>query len=215
MYFSIEKFPLKGVTAPIIFGAASFGIGFYIGSRYFSKKNILDDVQENEQMSLFEYYESEEIQEPEEIQYSEEAEEILNQPVILNVFDGYKNNWDWDIEMMHREDNTIYVIHYEEFVNNESNYSQETLTYYAGDDILTDQMNTPIYDYQKMTGKLDFGHGSKDPNIVFIRNDEIHMEWEILREEGKYQIEVLGYDIEEDYERSDLKHSNSYKFREE
>lgn len=212
MYFSINKLSAKEVTVPVLVGAVSFVAGFYVGLRFKNKKDlIIETVEEAEQMSLFDDFESYEEDDSVVIHMSEYKPD----PEISNVFEEYKTGWDWDIETMQREDNNIYVIHYDEFVNNESNYTQETLTYYSGDDILTDQMNTPIYDYQKMTGELRFGHGSKDENVVFIRNDEIHMEWEILREEGKYQIEVLGYDIEQEYEDSDLKHSNNYKFREE
>lgn len=208
----------KKVTVPAIVGTATFAIGFSVG--YFVRgksETKTETVEENEQMSLFDYIEDGVFDK----KFDEEVEEIVEQFIEdvevehVNVFQTYNEQWDWDIELMHRQDNHIYVIHYDEFVNNESNYSQETLTYYAGDDILTDQLNTPIYDYEKMIGDIRFGHGSNDQNVVFIRNDQIHMEWEILRDEGKYQVEILGYEIEQDYEANDLKHSNNFKFRDE
>lgn len=206
------------VVVPAMVGAATFAIGFSVGYYFRGKsEEVIESVEDIEQMSLFDYIENGIAAE----QFDEEVEQIVEQFIEdvevehVNVFDTYNEQWDWDIENMHRQDNHIYVIHYDEFVHNESNYNQETLTYYAGDDILTDQLNTPIYDYEKMIGPIRFGHGSNDPNVVFIRNDQVHMEWEILRDEGKYQVEILGYDIEQSYEANDLKHSNNYKFREE
>lgn len=206
------------IVAPVIIGVAAFSFGFsagYVIRGRNEKKN--EEITSDEQISLFDYIDESTHNENFEQEVNEIVETFISDQVIehSNVFQTYSEQWDWEIENMHREDNKIYIIHYDEFVSNESNYTQETLTYYAGDDILTDQYNTPIYDYQKMTGSITFGHGSGDPNVIFIRNDDLHMEWEILRDEGKYQIEVLGYEIEQEYEADDLKHSNNFKFRED
>ena len=200
------------VVVPIIVGAAAFSTGVVAGYLIAKRSdNEQDVVTELSEMTLFEYMENpDDLEYPEDLVITQEADVTVN-----NVFQTYSEQWDWEIETMHREDNKIYVIHYDEFVSNESNYTQETLTYYSGDDILTDQFNTPIYDHVKMTGSIQFGHGSGDPNVVFIRNDDLHMEWEILKDESKYQVEILGYEIEQEYEADDLKHSNYFKFREE
>lgn len=210
---TFNSFMENKFVVPAFVGTASFAIGFSVGyfvREKYSKNDVTETIEENEQMSLFDYVDPEEPEEYIEEMYEEE-QEIQH----VNVFETYNSQWDWEIENMYRLDNHIYVIHYDEFVNNESNYSQETLTYYSGDDILTDQLNTPIYDHVKMIGQIKFGYGSNDPNVVFIRNTEIHMEWEILKDEGKYQEEILGYEIEQNYEANDLKHSNNFKFRQD
>lgn len=213
---SLEKILDNKVVVPAIVGTTAFAIGFSIG--YFIKNKegfVVEEEQEFSQMSLFDYKYNDEDPEPEAV--IEEVFILEPEPEIetRNVFQHYTEQWNWEDENLHREGNNLYIIHYDEFVNNDSGYNQETLTYYSGDDILTDQLNTPIYDYQKMTGPISFGHGSGDNNVVFIRNELLHMEWEILRDESKYQVEILGYEIEQNYEADDLKHSNNFKFRED
>lgn len=213
MHPTLQNIIRKEVLTPAIVGAASFAAGF--ATCYFIKNkegSVVDE--EYSEMIVSDYtYNDEEL----DIEDLPDEEVFILEPELetRNVFEHYVEQWNWEDELLHREGNTLYTIHYNEFVNNESNYNQETLTYYAGDDILTDQLNTPIYDYQKMTGPITFGHGSNDKNVVFIRNELLHIEWEILKDEGKYQDESLIYEIEKNYEADDIKHSNNFKFRED
>jgi hypothetical protein len=64
-----------------------------------------------------------------------------------------------------------------------------------------------------VTGPLLFGHGSGQEYVVYIRNDERRAEYEVTRVEGRYTIEVLGYELEHDAEVEDIKHSKHMKFR--
>jgi hypothetical protein len=82
-----------------------------------------------------------------------------------------------------------------------------TLMYYAGDDILVDELDVPIYNYQKIVGELKFGHGSQDPNIVYVRNEKLQLEYEILNNPESFQVEVLGDTIEGKGETYDFKHA--------
>jgi hypothetical protein len=62
---------------------------------------------------------------------------------------------------------------------------------------------------------LVFGHGSGDPNVVYIRNEKLQAEYEVLRDPGSYEIEVLGGHVEREMQEVDLKHSRQPgKFRE-
>jgi hypothetical protein len=124
-----------------------------------------------------------------------------------NVFDTSFDHWDYDDEVPLREGQDIYVIHRDEFWGEEMNYDQSSLTYYAGDDILVDQEDQPIYGYANVTGPLLFGHGSGDRDVVYIRNNKQSAEYEVQRFDSSYTLEVLGVTAEEDSEKSDLKHS--------
>lgn len=125
-----------------------------------------------------------------------------------NVFDNGMPEWDYASELNRRMDQTIYTITHDEFFGNERTWKQDQLTYYQGDDMLCDQLNVPIYNYRKLVGEeLKFGHGSKDPNIVFIRNELEEIEFEICLDEGSYEAEILGLTIDDDYTKDDLKHS--------
>lgn len=137
---------------------------------------------------------------------------------IHNVFEANKNLpvWDQDAEVAKRTPTEPYVIHISEFEGDELGYHQETVTYYAGDDILADFKDIPIYNHAQLLGELKFGHGSNDSEVVYIRNDSRKTEWEVLRHSGTYAYEVLGQQYD-DAEQEELKHSlhAPKKFREE
>jgi hypothetical protein len=124
-----------------------------------------------------------------------------------NVFDSSFDHWDYDEEAAVRTEDAPYILHRDEFWAEEKDYDQSTLTYYAGDDVLVDQDNKDIPGYRSVTGILMFGHGSGDQNVVYIRNDKQSAEYEVLRDEGSYSEEILGVQLEEASERSDLRHS--------
>lgn len=135
-------------------------------------------------------------------------------PEVYNVFAGNDSQWNMEDELAIRTADKPYVIHLEEWVADEAGYEQETVTYYAGDDIMANEADVPIYGFEQMMGELKFGHGSKDPSVVYIRNEALEHEWEVIRHNGRFEIEVLGHDIESAYEANELKHSVQ-RFRDE
>lgn len=122
--------------------------------------------------------------------------------------------WNQEEEESERTPHAPYIISHDEFHNNPTPHRQTTLEYYAGDDVLCDEKQQPIHRQAVVVGKLVFGHGSQDPNVVYIRNEELDAEYEVIRHEGTYQGEVLGIFAEEEAEQADLKHSQRIaKFR--
>ena len=121
--------------------------------------------------------------------------------VTSNVWlgDAIDHNWDMDAESASRVGKEIYILHREEYDDEEKGYSHTTLTYYAGDDILTDENDVPIHNPSHVIGEgnLIFSKGSGDPHIVYIRNDRLEAEMEVILDTGFYQVEVLGQDIED------------------
>lgn len=116
-------------------------------------------------------------------------------------------DWDYYTELQKRGDEP-YIIHYDEFINDEMGYSQTTITYFEKDNILCDENDVPMYDWPKLVGKLEFGKGSNDPNVVYIRNPRLEMEWEVLYSSSSYAQEVLGLDAEDTItsKKKNLKH---------
>lgn len=94
------------------------------------------------------------------------------------------------------------IITQEQFMENESNYVQGSLTYYRVDNVLADERDDVIDDRDATVGDGNlkmFGHpnsGSSDPNVIHVRNGRLQMEFEISLSETSYRREVLG--IEED-----------------
>jgi hypothetical protein len=159
--------------------------------------------------------------------YSEankEAEEAYNNLLISetdqvvtevhNVFANNDDQWVYEDELAIRSADLPYVIHKDEFVADEAGCDQRTVTYYEGDDIMANEEDIPMYDFNSMMGDLKWGHGSCDPNVVYIRNEKLEMEWEVLLHTGRFDVEVLGSDIEDAYASKDLKNSVQ-KFRDE
>jgi hypothetical protein len=87
-----------------------------------------------------------------------------------------------------------YVIHLDER-GQEDAYDEITLTYYQGDDVLCDAEDKVIDDQERVVGveNLDkFGHGSNDVNVVYVRNDAMQLDIEIVKSDKTYAEEVHG-----------------------
>lgn len=130
-------------------------------------------------------------------------DEPVEEPV-RNIFTR-EDSWDYDLETSQRSSEKPYVIHRDEFFSDELGFTQLTFTYYAGDDILTDEQDTPVHNYRTIVGPMKFGHGSLDQNVFYARNEELNCEYEILHSDSFYSIEVLGYGLESEYEEQDSK----------
>lgn len=137
-----------------------------------------------------------------------EEDELEDAEEINNVFAGTDEEWDYDKEINSRGTDP-YVIHVDEFVANELGFDQHTYTYYVTDDILADENDVPVYNYSNVIGDLKFGHGSKDPSLVYIRNENTRTEYEIIKHSGSFEVEVRGLEIESQYESQEIRHARS------
>lgn len=122
-----------------------------------------------------------------------EAEEAA--AAVENVFEGAEPEVDWDyaVEIKNRQPGVPYIIHRDEFNENENEHEQFSYTYYEVDDVLADGHEKTIMDMDETIGLGNlghWGHGSGDPNIVYIRNEELQIDYEIIRDRGSYEDEV-------------------------
>ncbi|MCA9367086.1 hypothetical protein KC887_02335 [Candidatus Kaiserbacteria bacterium] len=150
----------------------------------------------------------------EEIHGTEE-EAVEEDPEIYNVFAASNEGWDWEVESAERTTIKPYILHQEEYFNDEKGYDQTTLTYYEGDETLCDDQQLPIPNLKSILGakNLQWGHGTANQDCVYIRNDRLKAEYEVLRDPGMYAVEVLGNDVEDAYAEADLKHSKHQNMR--
>lgn len=110
--------------------------------------------------------------------------------------DVVEDDFDYKEELKHRGEVEPYIISHDEFMEGESENTQVTLTYYEGDEVLTDEKDQPIPDVDETVGEDNiqrFGYGSKDPKIVYIRNPRLDIDFEVVQSQGKYTEEVLGF----------------------
>jgi len=153
------------------------------------------------------------VQEPEDL-----VDEFVLEPGTLevardsNIFTDHGSddeNFILSEEIDKRVNGKPYVVSHDEFYVNEDDFEQVTLTFYEADDILIDERDTVIPDSDALVGDDNlsrFGHGSKDKNVVYIRNDDLSLLFEVVLNKGNYAKEVLGF-----IEHSD--HRGLRKFR--
>lgn len=103
---------------------------------------------------------------------------------------------DYATEVANRSSDEPYVISHNEYMENENGFTQQELTYYNGDDILTDDQDTPITDIEFVVGSESltrFGHGSGDRNVVYVCNEKTETIYEITMSVGSFGQEVAGF----------------------
>lgn len=116
----------------------------------------------------------------------------------LNIFEATEAatgvEFDLQAELAGRDSSIPYILLKDEFMKNEHGWRQITLTYFAGDNVLVDESEEPLDDPEKFIGATNYRFGvmSEDPNVVYIRNELMEAEFEVLLSRRKYTEEVLG-----------------------
>lgn len=103
------------------------------------------------------------------------------------------NKWDLERERQHRLSGKPYVLHIDEYLENQTGFEQIVLTYFVEDGILSDEDDEVVGDIDDFVGVHNlerFGHGSVDLNVVHVRNDKREIEFEIRRSMGSYANET-------------------------
>lgn len=115
--------------------------------------------------------------------------------------------WDRHTELRRRSPDRPYVVHYDERHEMEG-YSEVSYTYYAADDVLCNERDEVIDPAQRddLVGEANlerFGHGNPDPMIVFVRNDNLEIMYEIIKSPNSFAEEVHGF-THEGWDRRNL-----------
>lgn len=105
--------------------------------------------------------------------------------------------WNAQEELKRRNQERPYVVHRDE-VHATDGYDSVSMTYYVGDDVLCNERDEVIdpADREDLVGEANldrFGHGSGDPSIVYIRNDNLEILYELVRSPNSYAEEVHGF----------------------
>jgi hypothetical protein len=129
----------------------------------------------------------------------QKLEDVLDE---RNLFDG--DDEEKHIVTTGRSADRPYQITTLEFAENETGYDQVSVTWYAGDNILTADDDSLVDDH-KCVGdhNLELFGTSQDPNIVYVRNERLQVDYEIARHTGKFAHVVQGFaHSDETYERT-------------
>lgn len=87
------------------------------------------------------------------------------------------------------------IISYEDYSNDEMHHDKLSLTYYQGDNVLTDDQDVPVPSPDDIVGPqalTSFGVDSDDSNVVFIRNNTTKVDFEITRSYASFEDVVMG-----------------------
>ena len=109
--------------------------------------------------------------------------------------------FDYEKEVPLRDPEVPYVISFDEFELEGQDFDKVSLEYYEEDDVVLDNSVEPMTDVDELIGEHNlkkFGYGSKDPRIVYIRNEYFETDWEVRIMQGSYVKDVLGYDEDDD-----------------
>lgn len=134
-------------------------------------------------------------------QRDEEVQEVQHRNIFVNGAPLNADEWDYDVELEQRNEDKPYIIHEDEFNENEPDFEDMVLTYYSADGVLTNDQDEIVDDVEGLVGSRNlkkFGHGSSDKNMLFIRNHRRGLNIEISRSMGSYSKEVLNYDEDDD-----------------
>jgi len=88
-----------------------------------------------------------------------------------------------------------YIITMEEYMEDEAAYDKLTITYYEKDDVLADERDKPIPDVDGLIGSgtlNKFGHGSDSMNSVYVRNERISSDFEVVKDERSFTEVIYG-----------------------
>lgn len=113
-----------------------------------------------------------------------------------NAFENPAPAWVQQDEELERRNGVPYIISHDEFYENQWEFEEGQLVYYEGDDTLADSRDEAIPNHKNFIGEAaleNFGHGSGDPNIVFVCNEQMETIFEICRSTKSFSEDVLGF----------------------
>lgn len=113
---------------------------------------------------------------------SEGVEDLVAEIEQHNVFETAVEN---------RSADHPYQISMLEFAENETDYAQLSITYYAGDKVLTDDQDKPV-ESDRVIG-LDNLERFGEDRVIYIRNERLQADYEVSKSDGKYAHQVLGF----------------------
>lgn len=162
---------------------AIFTVGAAIGSAVTWKilKSKYERIADEEIKSMREYVRGKVKEQSEPMPDNSDIEEEENREEYTSILktNNYTNK---EVEFMEKP----YVISPEEFGENGDDYETISLTYYA-DGVLADDMDEVIDDVDDVVGKDALTHfGEYEDDSVFVRNERMRCDYEILLDSRKY-----------------------------
>ena len=90
-----------------------------------------------------------------------------------------------------------YVISYDQYYEENENYDKVVCTLYMADEVLCESARNEPIDILNVGRDVVSMFEKGDMDIIYVRNDKIHTDYEIDKYDGSFALEVLGEDLEE------------------
>lgn len=92
---------------------------------------------------------------------------------------------DPDDKVIVQSPNEVVTIGRDEFLDNESGFDQESITYFADGGVLDDHGEL-VVDFETLigSGEPPFGELSGEPHVVYLRNTRLRREFEVIRDDA-------------------------------
>lgn len=88
-----------------------------------------------------------------------------------------------------RTEDKPYLISIDEYHDEFNHWQKQSVTYFAGDNIIAYEDDTVMMDPDETIGTINlsrFGVMSQDEHIVYVRNHRLNIDYEIVLDDGKY-----------------------------
>jgi hypothetical protein len=120
----------------------------------------------------------------------DETSQADAEAVVNNIFEGPEVT---DFGTVTRDSARPYVIPEEEFMLNEPEYNQVTVTYFVKDDTVADERDEAMTAINATIGVAHLQSFAGSPDTTFyVRNDALKVDFEITKSTGAFAEEVLG-----------------------
>lgn len=189
--------------------AAGLGIGFFAGKKFYQekyRKMADEDIASVNEMTTRRINEMKqaimdvdaEAEENVEISTTEDIEDIsdeelkTNERIVMQYNKAVKKEGEVESIRPKPTKAMIYVISEEEYME-EGDYDKVSLEYFEGDKILVDDRDIPVDDPDAIIGEgtLDDFVISDDAEM-YVRNDNISIDYELTKSEGSYRDYIEG-----------------------
>lgn len=134
-----------------------------------------------------------------EVNYQELIESYQNsEPLVEEPLITYEEVVE---EVEDRDPEVPYVISMEEYMQDREEFDKNTVTYFEEDEVLCDDRETVIPDVEATVGHdslTKFGTSSSNHNVVYVRNERLEADFEIILDKGAFSEVVLGFKEKEE-----------------
>ena len=139
----------------------------------------------------------------EHAQLNAEMKEEVEQYQTGSIFNRFDNPTPADVELLPddanetlfenlkaaRTEDAPYLVSIAEYHDETTRNEKITITYFAGDNVIAYEDDSIMLDPDESIGLINlsrFGVMSDDENFVYVRNPRISVDYEIVRDDGKY-----------------------------